>query len=477
MTEIYIITGGKKENSTKRLSFDGVQPFQCTLKTPTSIERPVITITTFVPGARYAWIPSFNRYYFIEDIVCAHNQSFVYYLSIDVLGTYREDIRLLTLYSIRSSAGSALLPDPMYTHRNNVQSTGAIGQFTTGPGFTVSTGSFALETVGGGSSSGSGGTSMYLVTPAVMSQLMSEIFNPSSTIYGGEFDDDVVKTYFNPFQYIVSCKWFPFSFGSGTDRIKFGFWESSYTGIKYNAPNFGFTKNFEITVPKPNGDSFTSFSPAWVSHLMYVPMFGYFPIDAKYSGKAIVGHIAADFYTGNGNLDIIIDAHTVQTLTGQCGISVNLSQLAVDTSNIGTTIFGTAEHLFPGAISDTFSGKGGIDSYIANILGIATNFVSKIPGLDGSSIKESMSPALTMCGTNGNRMILQDNYGVYINTTYFSPDNAVAVHDMFNYPDDQERLLDNLSGYAIFKTDAVGIGNAAESAAILAYLNGGVFLE
>lgn len=49
MTEIYIIAGGKKENSTKRLNFDGITPFQCTLKTPTSIERPVITITAFVP--------------------------------------------------------------------------------------------------------------------------------------------------------------------------------------------------------------------------------------------------------------------------------------------------------------------------------------------------------------------------------------------------------------------------------------------
>lgn len=478
MIEVYITTGGKKENSTKRLSFEGATPYQCALKTPTSIERPVITLTEFIPGARYAYIPSFKRYYFIEDIVCAHNQTFNYYLSIDVLGTYRDELFLYTLYSVRSSAGSRLLPDPMYTHKNNVQLTNAIGQFTgDGPGFSVTAGTFALETVGGGSSNGSGGTTLYLVTPAVMSQLMAEMFNPSSSIYGSEFDDDVVKTYFNPFQYVVSCKWFPFGFGSGTDRIKFGFWESSYTGIKYTSNmGFGFTKQFEITVPKPNGEDYTSFSPSWVNHLMYVPMFGYFPIDPKYSGKTIIGHIAADLYTGNGNLEISVDGLAVQSLTGQCGVSVNLSQLSVDTSNIGTTLFGTLEHVSPGLVSEAFSGKS-IDSFFANAIGIASSFISKIPGLDGSSIKETMSPTLTMCGTQGNRMVLQDNYGIYIHTAYFAPDNANDVHGMFNYPDDRERRLDTLTGYAIFKTDAVGIGNAAESAAILAHLNGGVFLE
>ena len=479
MIDVFITTGGKKENSTKRLSFEGATPYQCALKTPTSIERPVITLTEFIPGARYAFIPSFNRYYFIEDIICAHNQTFNYYLSIDVLGTYRDELFLYTLYSVRSSAGSRLLPDPMYTHKNNVQLTNAIGQFSgDGPGFSVTAGTFALETVGGGSSNGSGGTTLYLVSPSVMSQLMAEMFNPSSSIYGSEFDDDVVKTYFNPFQYIVSCKWFPFGLGTGTDRIKFGFWESSYTGIKYTSGmGFGFTKNFSITVPKPNGDDYTSFSPSWVNHLMYVPMFGYFPVDPKYSGKTIIGHIAADFYTGNGNLDLVIDGKTVQSLTGQCGISVNLSQLAVDTSNIGTTIFGTLDHVSQGLVSEAFSGKS-IDSYIANIIGIGSSLISKkIPGLDGSSIKESMSPTLTMCGTQGNRMVLQDNYGIYIHTSYFAPDNANDVHGMFNYPDDRERRLDTLTGYAIFKTDAVGIGNAAESAAILAHLNGGVFIE
>lgn len=476
MTEIYIITGGKKENSTKRLNFDGVSPFQCTLKTPTSIERPVITITTFIPGARYAWIPAFNRYYFIEDVVCAHNQSFVYYLSIDVLGTYREDIRLLTLYAIRSNAGSALLPDPMYTHNNTINNTRTVGVWDgLEPAFSTQSGFFALETVSGGSSSSGGSTTLYLVAPSVMSQLMSEMFNPSSSIYGDEFTDDVVKTYFNPFQYIVGCKWFPFSFGGSVEDIRFGFWTSSYHGIKVTADS-GFSKNFTIAVPKTNGNDYTSFSGSWVNHLLYVPMFGYFPLDPKYSGRSLTGHITIDFYTGNANLELRDGNAVIQSITGQAGISVNLSQLAVDTSNIGTTIFGSIENVIPGVISDTFSGDG-IKSVIANTLGIATGFITKIPGLDGSGLKETMSPALTMCGANGNRTLIKDSYNIVLSSSYFSPDNAVAVHDMFNYPDDQERLLDNLTGYAIFKTDAVGIGNAAESAAILAYLNGGVYLE
>lgn len=476
MIDVFITTGGKKENSTKRLSFEGGTPYQCALKTPTSIERPVITLTEFIPGARYAFIPSFNRYYFIEDIICAHNQTFNYYLSIDVLGTYRDELLLYTLYSVRSSAGSRLLPDPMYTHNNTINNITTNGVWDGHePAFSTQSGFFALETVSGGSSSSGGSTTLYLVAPSVMSQLMSEMFNPSSSIYGDEFTDDVVKTYFNPFQYIVACHWFPFSFGGSVENIRFGFWESTYHAIKV-AANSGFSKNFTLSVPTVNGNDFTSFSGSWVNHLLYVPMFGYFPIDPKYSGKSLTGHITVDFYTGNANLELRDGNAIIQSITGQAGISVNLSQLAVDSSNIGTTLFGTLEHISPGLVSEAFSGKS-MDSFFANTIGIASSFISKIPGLDGSSIKESMTPSLTMCGSNGNRTLIKDNYNIVLSSSYFAPDNANDVHGMFNYPDDRERRLDTLTGYAIFKTDAVGIGNAAESAAILAHLNGGVYIE
>ena len=482
MIDVFIITGGKKENSTKRLSFEGATPYQCALKTPTSIERPVITLTTFILGARYAYIPSFSRYYFIEDIVCAHNQTFNYYLSIDVLGTYRDELLLYTLYSVRSSAGSRMLPDPMYTHKNNL----AVIENNSNLGMSA-TGSYVLATVGGGAASQAGSVLLYLVTPDTLQSLMAEIFNPSASIYGDELQDDITKTYFNPFQYIVSCHWVPFASGSGLNRIKFGFWESTYMGTLLGSGyemGYNFTGGF--TIPKVNGDDYTSFSPGWVRHDLYVPGFGNFPIDPKYSGKQLYLNIWMDWATGQANCDICTGSLTsdyVGRMSGQLGIPIQLSQLAVDSSNIGTNIIGGLEGVTGGFFSkglqkaDDSSLLGMAHNAITQVIGMAGGLLTRIPGLDGSSLTDAMSPTLESCGTNGNRFYIKNNIQAKLTTTYFSPDNANDVHGMFNYPDDRERRLDTLNGYAIFKTDAVGIGNAAESAAILAHLNGGVYLE
>jgi hypothetical protein len=315
---------------------------------------------------------------------------------------------------------------------------------------------------------------------------MAEIFNPSSSIYGTDLQDDITKTYFNPFQYIVSCHWVPFAAGTGTNRIKFGFWESTYLGTLLG-PGYEMGYNFTggFSVPKVNGDDYTSFSPGWVRHDLYVPGFGNFPVDPKYSGRQLYINIWMDWATGQANCDLCTGSLTsdyIGRMSGQLGIPIQLSQLAVDASNIGTNIIGGLEGVTGGFFAkglqkaDDNSLLGMAHNAITQVIGIAGGLVTRIPGLE-SGLKDAMSPTLESCGTNGNRFYIKNNIQAKLTTTYFTPDNAADVHDRFSYPDDRERLLDNLTGYAIFKSDAVGIGNAAESAAILAYLNGGVYLE
>lgn len=479
--QIYIITGGKVENSTKVLNFTGVQPYDCYLKTPSSIERPEVILTVFIPGARYAWIPDFNRYYFIENITVIHNERFSYLLSVDVLGSYSSDIKLLSYLASRSSAGSAMLPDPLVTHTNNIH---VVENNTSLTGFSQ-TGGYVLGTVGGGTSSQAGSVSLYLITGSVLNSMMAELFNPSSAIYGGDLDDDQVKTYFNPFQYIVSCQWVPFSPGAGSDPIKFGFWTSSYNGILLGAGyEMGYNFTGGITVPKVNGDNFTSFSPEWVRHDLYVPGFGNFPIDPKYSGKTIYINVWMDWATGQANCDLCIGSLTsdyVGRMSGQLGIPIQLSQLSVDVSNLGTTTIGGLDTVTGGWLSDAAAGKKGeLASFILRTLGVAANTASNLP-LVGQLVgggREAMAPTLESCGTNGNRFYIKNMYQAVLTSSYFSPDNMTDVQTSFNKPDDKIRQIGNLSGYAVFNTEyPAGIGNASESAAITAFLNGGVYIE
>lgn len=479
--QIYIITGGKVENSTKVLNFTGVQPYDCYLKTPSSVERPEIILSVFIPGARYAWIPDFNRYYFIENITVIHNERFSYLLSVDVLGSYSSDIKLLSYLASRSSAGSAMLPDPLVTHANNIH---VVENNTSLTGFSQ-TGGYVLGTVGGGTSSQAGSVSLYLITGSVLNSMMAELFNPSSAIYGGDLDDDQVKTYFNPFQYIVSCQWVPFTPGVGSDPIKFGFWTSSYSGILLGAGyEMGYNFTGGITVPKVNGDNFTSFSPEWVRHDLYVPGFGNFPIDPKYSGKTIYINVWMDWATGQANCDLCTGSLTsdyIGRMSGQLGIPIQLSQLSVDTSNLGTTIIGGLENVSGGWLSDAAAGKKGeLASFIVRTLGVAANTASNLP-LVGQLVgggREAMAPTLESCGTNGNRFYIKNMYQAVLTSSYFSPDNMTDVQTAFNKPDDKIRQIGNLSGYAVFNTEyPAGIGNASESAAITAFLNGGVYIE
>lgn len=478
--DIYISTTGKAENSLKALDLSGANRYDCTLKTPSSIERPEVILSSFIPGAKYAWIPSFKRYYFIEDITAIHNERFSYQLSVDVLGSYSAAIKTKSLYCSRSSAGSAMLPDPLLTHKNAIH---VIENNTSLTGFDQ-TGGYVLATVGGGTSSQAGSVSLYLITANVLNSMMAELFNASSAVYGSDITDDSVKTYFNPFQYIVSCHWVPFTPGTGSDYIKFGFWTSTYQGILLGAGyEMGYNFTGGITIPKVNGDDFTSFSPQWVRHDLYVPGFGNFPIDPKYSGKTIYINAWMDWATGQANCDICTGSLTsdyIGRMSGQLGIPIQLSQLSVDVSNIGSTLIGKLESATGGAVSNAFAGQSGGAGVMARLIGIASNFAKNVPivGDQLSGWREAMSPTLESCGTNGNRFYLKNMYQAVLTSTYFSPDNATDIHSKFNYPDDKVRTLSGLSGYAVFQTEqSVNVGNSTENSLINAFLEGGVYIE
>lgn len=64
------------------------------IKDTTSVTDPVIEVQLDVyPSANYAYIPEFNRYYFITDIEIETNQLYLIHCKCDVLQTYASQIR------------------------------------------------------------------------------------------------------------------------------------------------------------------------------------------------------------------------------------------------------------------------------------------------------------------------------------------------------------------------------------------------
>lgn len=67
----------------------------CVLKDSTSILAPVLLLSTSdtdITSCNYMYIPAFNRYYFIDDIVSVHNNRWEISAHVDVLETYKNDI-------------------------------------------------------------------------------------------------------------------------------------------------------------------------------------------------------------------------------------------------------------------------------------------------------------------------------------------------------------------------------------------------
>lgn len=69
----------------------------CRIKEPSSIYNPTVEIASSSIGdnyavVNYAFIPSWNRYYFIDDMTVENSQLISIRLSVDVLNTYREAV-------------------------------------------------------------------------------------------------------------------------------------------------------------------------------------------------------------------------------------------------------------------------------------------------------------------------------------------------------------------------------------------------
>lgn len=77
------------KNLIKIITLDG------NLKSDTNIINPIIDFNiTDISKINYAYIPEFNRYYFIKDIVNNYNNQFTIYMHVDVLMSNNSEIIL-----------------------------------------------------------------------------------------------------------------------------------------------------------------------------------------------------------------------------------------------------------------------------------------------------------------------------------------------------------------------------------------------
>lgn len=105
---VYFDNVSKKRNSTLQGTF--THSYDCTLKAPTSLDRPTFLVSA--PSMDYNAAKFENRYYFIDDVVSVRNGQWEVSCVLDVLATYKSEILASTQYVCYSSHNtSTWLPD------------------------------------------------------------------------------------------------------------------------------------------------------------------------------------------------------------------------------------------------------------------------------------------------------------------------------------------------------------------------------
>ena len=484
----------KKENSTKVPSSGTLTlALQGILKEPCSIMTPVIKIerlpTDAIPGDyTYArWVQA-DRYYFIEDWVWV-NGLWEVHMKEDVLATFKTEIGNSTEYVLRTDSTidfNGEITDTTYPATTDIvsESYSLSNIFTTD----LTVGCYIVGIISGGTSQAVGAISYFAMTSTEFGALKDKLFSDDNLEIMGIIDaggqtivqdlsQEVLKTLYNPYQYIVSCMWFPFGKNaipstSPVNTIKIGWWDYPLSGDRLYAQTFELgNEQFAITAhPQASRGSYLNYAP--YTRRTLLGRFGAVPIDTTM------------FVVGNKiNISYMIDL-----ITGQCytkisrrnestspvsedlliernfllGVPIQIAQVGTDYLGTAVSAINTIPQIMGGAISGIASGKGAIMGAIA---GGASGIYNTL---------QSAMPQVETSGQNGSFLAPVNNTHV-IEQFYKIVDEDIAHRGR---PLCELRQLNTLTGFILCAEGEIDIScYDNERKEIVRYLTEGFFWE
>lgn len=336
----------KRTNSTKRPS--GGQEFGIDLKAPCNIIDPEIKIATQSDptGYNYCYLPTFSRYYWVKNWTYSDglwNAS----LTVDTLASYRDQIGYSTEYVVRSSAKfDGTISDGLYPATAEVRS--VTSAFQGGFSETISGGFFVIGFIAKAANS-IGAITYVVMTPGNTKKLSAKLLTDVSylSIDNAEISDSLTKVLFNPYQYIVSCNYFPFDVAELTahlplvSNVDVGWWSIDIPCWILGADNNNLTKSVSVGIPKhPQAASrggYCNASP-YTDYTIFLQPFGVIPLDAsKLWGAATLSiQYTVDLFTGDSILRMFTDTNQlVHETTAKLGVPIQLSNITFDVPSGG----------------------------------------------------------------------------------------------------------------------------------------------
>ena len=449
----------KRSNSTKRPS--GVSyGMNVTLKENTSKESPVFILT--IPDED--WTFPFNyiqwndHYYFVDDVVLMSNHTYEVHCTQDVLATYKTEIGNYSAYIERADSeynefmNDSYISETQMIVNHDVKKTLIDGVNTDG--------CYIMRVVG------ETGLNDFVLSETQLVNVLSFMYNEDGGIFG-TITDEATKVMFNPFQYIVSLKWFPFSttkLASITERrIKLGYWDS---GLNANLALPVVQIAFNIGKPTSVYTDFRQYNPNWTDASIYLPAVGKLALNPQDLQNDIHCSLVLDTATGgvqyyltndNGSLNMD-DKTTILTASGQLSAEIQLGQLAFNAQGIFNSLSSLVGGVASLATGNMIAGVGGV------IQGALT-------GLTAVN-----QPTESVNGGFGNRAVLSVHNAIELSIKQYG--SGAIPSTVGGRPLYQTRQIKTLSGFIKCGNASIELsGFSSDRDAVNSYLNNGFYYE
>lgn len=450
----------KKKNSTAQPS-GAAREYTVYMKENTSIENPVFILGTGI-DAGISYCQAWGNYYFVDDIVLISADQVELHCSLDPLATHKTEIGTYTCHIERCATVSQInnmIYDEAISQSQLVMSESVADTDIVPAADQSQSGTYIIGVVGAYGSQ-TGGISIYALSAAELEEALDFMFTESN--FADVLTDSLVKSFFNPFQYIVFLRWYPFTkarLGTLTmKKIKFGWWETSNTYGQLS--DIHVYLGAKLNVPTPYYQDFRNYDSRYTQLFVELPTVG-----GVYLDPSILSPTGVDLFLGMC-IDICTGESVIylETITGT-GMTTR-SRVGTYKGQIGATI----------PVGQVNGEMGSLLSSAAQVgIGVATgNAAVGVSGIQG--VIGSYNPPPSMLGTYGSRAYFAGMVKAKVTQRCYG--SGELLTNVYGRPCHKNLQIGTLSGFVKCQGASIALDAPdTEIEAVNNYLNTGFYYE
>lgn len=478
----------KRENSTARPTGSGTS-FSCTLKEPTSIEAPTLELAIASPTFYdYAYIPSFDRYYYVTD--WTYNRGvWEVTLAVDVLASYKTEIGASSIYVLRAAnAYNNEIKDTMYPVKSSVNKAvaqGTLYQWAAG----LNQGTYIVYCNNGQIDTrdlSTGSLNYMAFSPTEFAHLLQALYPDTTQSWKDWLGIPAYNMWaaalLNPIDYITKVVWIPLSPSAVADNYDlltyFGYYEAKYetepdpenpgqstSHMVLHHPISSFRKIQTVDITIPHRSDLTR--GAWADaepfgrYYCYFAPFGIIPLDSVMMSKATTLQATAALDCTSGDLKL-----TLRTI-GDYGSFKDVLYEGV--ANVGVEI--PVDKAKSEGVKGFQAGIGAASVVVDYLTGNYAGIASDVTGTIGT-----LTAAPPGGSTTSPKGLLSLGDTIYLYHEYY--DFVDSDNTNKGRPLCEVRQVSGLGGFMVTNNGNISIpGTAGEKAAVRRYLEGGFYYE